>query len=198
MLRRTNGHDTVHAVTNDAIYGDIPASTIAAKIVHNHQDATTRQEPESKQLFGRLLQEYLNDSSSEDALEKSLETNAKLISIVVEAGLDCLLKDNPFAQDLLLPQATDSLKVIQITIERVPEVLFCSDGRDDQPQLVLWLMPKLLALLGRKYLASLAGPIVALLSTCLSVPSRLAHMLHQALAVNRILVGCVNGKKWPP
>jgi len=193
MARRNAGSGAPQTVSHGSSTGDIPPSTIAAKIVHNHQDATTRQEPESKQLFGQLLQEYLNDAAGEDAVEKSVETNAKLISIVVEAGLDSLLKDNPFAQDLLLPQAGDSLKVIRITIERAPEVLFYWDGREGQPQLYLWLVPKMLALLGRKFLASLEEPLEVLLAACLVSLSRMPEMLHNVMLVGKVLASCVDG-----
>lgn len=53
--------------------GDVPPSTIAAKIVDNRSNAL----PGSKELFSKLLQEYLTDPAVE---ESSLETNAQLVS----------------------------------------------------------------------------------------------------------------------
>src|SRR5579871_1965376 len=72
-----------------------PPSTITAQIVH-HRSNATREEPEYQELFGKLLQEYLKDPIVE---ETSLETNAQLISVVAEAGLDALRKGDPFAPD---------------------------------------------------------------------------------------------------
>jgi serine/threonine-protein kinase ATR len=141
-----------------------PPSTIAAQIVHNRSHVA-RQEPENKALFGRLLQEYLKDPVIEEA---NAETNAQLIGVVAEAGLDILLKDDPFAPDALLQQANDSLLVIQLSIKRTPEVLLFSSGNDsvneERPPLLLWLLPRILSLLGRNHMKPVQASLSRLLT----------------------------------
>jgi len=147
--------------------GDVPpASTIAAQIVHNRTNVS-REEPENQELFSRLLQEYLTDPIAEEA---SLETNAQLISVVAEAGLDDLHKGNPFAPDAAIQRASDSLRVIELSIRRSPQVLFYngSDTSPDgtNPPLILWLLPKLLGLASKR---KVQNQVSAFLSTCIQL-----------------------------
>ena len=89
--------------------GGVPPSTIAAQIVNNHSNANAQKEPGTKAVFGQLLNEYLSDPSTD---EPDSQLNAQLIYVVTEAGLDVLLQENPFAQNLLIPQATRSKSVV--------------------------------------------------------------------------------------
>ena len=64
--------------------------------------------------------------------------------------------DDPFAPDNLLEQARDSLMVIKLTITRKPEVLLYQGEESlKQPPFVLWILAKILNLLGRQNLDSL-------------------------------------------
>ncbi|EON65245.1 hypothetical protein W97_04482 [Coniosporium apollinis CBS 100218] len=112
---------TQHAVTNGLSANGIPPpSTIAAQIVQHQSNANARREPENRALFGKLLQEYLNDPAAE---ESDAHINARLIHVIAEAGLDVLHKENPFAQELLVPQAIKSIAVITLVIQRYPKIL---------------------------------------------------------------------------
>lgn len=187
---------THHAAANGAeLNGDVPPSTIAAQIVQNHSNIDARQEPENKALFGQLLQEYMRDPACE---ESSLETNAKLILVVAEAGLDGMLRDNPFAQDLLLPQAKASISVIQLTVVRTPEVLLYAEddgtGGVTSPPLVLRLFAKLLTFLGRGNLSSVQTELKVLLSTCVSSLLRTSELWQSGLSLVWLYQACVDGK----
>ncbi|OJD39951.1 protein kinase rad3 [Diplodia corticola] len=83
-----------------------PPSTIAAQIVDNHSRTHGAQEPQNNALFGQLLQEFLTDPSAE---ESDVRLNLQLVSVVVEAGFNALLKEDPFGRDLLLSQARDAI-----------------------------------------------------------------------------------------
>ncbi|KAH7045160.1 hypothetical protein B0J12DRAFT_669729 [Macrophomina phaseolina] len=165
MARRT-GHPVQRVAGHSN--GVPPPSTIAAQIVNNHSRAHDAQQPTNNALFGQLLQEFLSDTSAE---ESSAETNLQLVSVVVEAGFNALLKENPFGQDVLLSQAKDGVSVVRITIERNPELLFYSktesSGSVDQPVLAAKLLPTLFSLLSRPSLASLHGDLRDLLCSFL-------------------------------
>ncbi|KAL1650444.1 serine/threonine-protein kinase M1 [Diplodia intermedia] len=149
-----------------------PPSTIAAQIVDNHSRANGAQEPQNNALFGQLLQEFLTDPSAE---ESDVRLNLQLVSVVVEAGFNALLKENPFGRDVLLSQARDGMSVIRITIERNPGLLFCPDpvatDHATHPPLVAKLLPILFSLLSRPSLQSLHGDLRELLHSFIQVLS---------------------------
>jgi serine/threonine-protein kinase ATR len=198
MARRGGGQrQTHHPTPNNAnlASGDNlpPPSTIAAQIVRN-QSHVARQEPENKALFGELLQEYLKNPAIEEA---NVETNAQLIRVVVEAGLDVMLKDDPFAPDTLLQQANDSLLVIQLTINRTPEVLlFCSNDESTEeakPPLLLWLLPKILSLLGRSHMSVIQDDLCGLLTLSLQILRKSSQLWRSACTITSIFQEIVEG-----
>lgn len=171
-----------------------PPSTIAAQIVHNHirSNNVARQEPENDALFGQLLQEYLRNPMAEEA---TVETNAQLISVVVEAGLDVLVKDNPFAPDTWTQQAKDSLTVISYTIEKIPGVLlFTGIGNDgDSLPLFLWLLPKILNLLGRRHTAIIQKDLCNVLTTSIRSLQQTTQLWRHAGGLQDIITAVVEG-----
>jgi serine/threonine-protein kinase ATR len=198
MARRGGGARPTHKnpsngtafVTSDNL---LPPSTIAAQIVHNRSHVA-RQEPENKALFGKLLQEYLKDPVLEEA---NVETNAQLIGVVAEAGLDVLLKDDPFAPDTLLQQANDSLLVIQLTIKRTPDVLlFCSSNDsagEAKPPLILWLLPKILSLLGRSHMDHIQESLCRFLTETIGVVRGSSHLWRSSCIISKVLQEVVSG-----
>lgn len=124
-----------------------PPSTLAAQIVQNQTRPDIPLTDGETPTFAQLLHEILNNPG--EVQETDLKTNVALVSVVAEAGLAPLARDDPFAQfDVLIPQAKDSIAVIEKTIERQPEVLFTSTN-DNGPQLALPLLVQLAALCGR-------------------------------------------------
>jgi serine/threonine-protein kinase ATR len=168
-----------------------PPSTIAAQIVHNRSNVA-RQEPENKALFGKLLQEYLRDPIIEDS---NVETNAQLIQVVAEAGLDILLSDDPFAPNTLLEQARDSLLVIKLTVARKPDVLlFQEESGQDRPPLILWILAKILHLMGRRNLALIQADLSALLLSIVKVLSSKNRTFCRGLAFKDMLEELIQGR----
>lgn len=192
MARRAGGGGLTQPGLGHA-NGDPPPSTLAAKIVENRSKTTQQNQPEGKELFSKLLQEYLADPALEDS---SVETNAKLIKVVAEAGLDTMLRDDPFSRDDRIQQAKDSIAVISLTIERVPTVLFYSD---DSPAsslslpLFLCLLPKIFSLLGRPHLDAVESELTALLERCMSVGRQSTRSWQTSESVVSILKFCVDG-----
>jgi serine/threonine-protein kinase ATR len=170
-----------------------PPSTIAAQIVYNRA-TVTKQEPANKALFGKLLQEYLRDPILE---ESNVDTHAQLIQVVTEAGLDVLLSDDPFAPDNLLEQARDSLLVIKLTVSRKPGVLlFHGENVRDRPPLVLWILAKLLNLMGRRNLTSIQMDIQSLLNSMLVVLLSNNKTLCLGIAFRDMLEELIEGKHY--
>ncbi|KAK8173648.1 hypothetical protein IWX90DRAFT_148777 [Phyllosticta citrichinensis] len=179
MARRAidMGHPAAIADLVAGSNGIPPPSTIAAQIVNNHSRANEQQEPQDNRLFGMLLQEFLADPS---AGEKDVKLNLQLISVVVEAGLNVLLKERePLGQHVMLSQARDSISVIRISVERDPSLLFCQNPGAEEPilnlPLVAWLLPKLFSFLTCPSLEILQPYLTSLLASLLGALSRLSR-----------------------
>ncbi|KAK5137557.1 hypothetical protein LTR08_008537 [Meristemomyces frigidus] len=124
-----------------------PPSTLAAQIVQNQTRPVAPQQDGENPTFPKLLHAILNDPAA--AQEADLGVNIQLIDVVAEAGLAPLALDNPFAQlDVLIPQANDSLAVIEKTINRQPELLL-TPVDENGPQLALPLFARLIAICGK-------------------------------------------------
>ena len=125
-----------------------PSSTLAAQIVSNRSDGK-QQHAKSKATFGQLLDEI---RANPENVEADATTNHKLISVVAKAGLDPLLREDPFAEaNDLVSQAVACLDVIRISIERSPDVIFHveTDRGGSGVQLVCWLLPKILSVVNQ-------------------------------------------------
>ena len=173
----------------------LPPSTIAAQIVHNAPNTATNSEPETKAVFRQLLQEYLNDPSTD---ESSSQLNVQLLSVVAEAGLDVLLHENPFALDLLVPQAIDSISVIKLTLQRRPQLLVSprtEDATNAQPTMLIWLFSKLLALLGRHGPSAIQAHIQDLLSSCVRILRQSLDLWTQGSTVVQLYLSSIDGTR---
>ncbi|KAF8246273.1 hypothetical protein K440DRAFT_655242 [Wilcoxina mikolae CBS 423.85] len=137
-----------------------PPSSIAA-IVQNYSKAGEGPAGlPNKDAFQQLLAEILGPEDS-GSFDEDISTNYKVLQVVTSAGLSILFQDDPFAQiDDQLQQASNSLLVIKLTIQRTPAVLFCpppaENSQPDQLFLYLWLFPRLFPLLGHSKARNLA------------------------------------------
>lgn len=169
-----------------------PPSTLAAQLVRNHVDtARGVNHPDTTVTFRQLLQEILNKTS---VPETDVHVNHKLINVVVEAGLDVLFHNDPFAQwHFLIPQAVDSLAVIQSTIQRQPDILFHNASSDahQNPHLLLWLLPKLLMLSKHSKAHQLQDPLASLISSLVLSLSKTLDLWPYAKALLQMLRDCV-------
>ncbi|THY55817.1 hypothetical protein D6C98_04012 [Aureobasidium pullulans] len=195
------GRLLAHTHSRSAVFGgdDLtdanlpPPSTLAAQLVRNHvETARGVHQPDTTVPFRQLLQELLNKTS---VPETDVEVNHKLIKVVVEAGLDVLFQDNPFPQwGFLLPQAVDSLAVIQSTIQRQPEILFQGGPQpnlEQHPHLLLWLFPKLLMISKHSKGDQLQASLASLLSSLVLALSKTLDLWPHAKAVLHMLRDCV-------
>lgn len=189
-------HNSAHNGVNgnqDLQHGGQPPSTLAAQIVQNHEQAAQQRTDGERATFGQLLQEILNNTSSE---ETDLEVNYKLVRVVTEAGLDVFLQDDPFARrSLLVDQARDSISVIELTIQRTPALLLYPNRRDEgshQP-LFFWILPRVFALLGNPKADGLQSILQRLLSCIITSLMRTGHLWQTAISFLNLYKSCADG-----
>ena len=169
--------------------GDLPPpSTLAAQIVQNQARNEASQQNGEKATFAGLLREILHSGATP---ETDIQVNVQLITVVVEAGLTVLTRDDPFAQwDILLPQAVDSIAVVQATIVRQPDVLQTPISADG-PQLLLWLLARLIAVCGKQKGQDL--PIPGLLNAAFASFERSTKLWKSAPLLRSLIRDCVDG-----
>ena len=167
-----------------------PPSTLAAQLVQNQTTARASQPPNGEEAtFSGLLHELLHNPAATP--ESDINVNVQLINVIVEAGLTVLSRNDPFAQlDVLIPQASDSLAVIEATIVRQPDVMF-SPIAPDGPPLVLWLLARLVSLCGRPKCDEL--PIARLINSAIGALGRSTKLWRSAEAVKELVKESVNG-----
>jgi serine/threonine-protein kinase ATR len=120
--------------------------------------------------------------------ETDVNVNAQLIHVVAQAGLTPLATGNPFAD---VEAATDSIKVIEVTVKRQPEVLFTALVPEGPP-LLLELLASLVVLYGRSKPQELA--ITPALQSLLTSLSSSTESWPKARLLSSILVDCVDGE----
>lgn len=174
--------------------GHLPPSTLAAQLVQNHARVNGLPQPEGKAVFGQLLQEIL---TTDGTVETDPEVNYKLVTVVAEAGLDVVLREDPFAEkDQVIRQAKDSIAVIRLTVQRNPEILFRSNPGGNNTthyQLYLWLFPKLLSLIGRQGFEAIQKDVEDVLCSFISILSKSLYSWQQLITVIRLYQRCTEG-----
>ena len=170
-------------------FGDAPPpSTLAAQIVQNQTRSRATHHSDQQALFASLLHEILHNSAAD--VETDVETNVQLIKVLVEAGLTVLTQEHPFAQDVLVRQAKDSVSVIESTVRRQPEVLVVPISPDGPP-VCLWLLARLAAIIGRPSCRDV--PIAELLDHVVNAFMTSTKQWRPALILREIIEESVHG-----
>lgn len=195
------GH--AHGITNGSQHNGPPPSTYAAQIVDALTKAKQQPKPDERELFQQLLREILGSDGVQEPQAETVETdihvNYRLVYVVFRAGLEVLLQEDPFQQqNVLNEQALNSLSVIQLTIERSPEVLFFVPPAHEpsfEPggPLFLWLLPKLLSILGNGRDERVQEKITDLIRSTISVQTRSSTLRERLHPVSKYTQGCVKG-----
>lgn len=182
---------------------DLAASTFAAQIVDNLSSGKFSSKNEDREKFRKLLQEILHTDDDGDeiteAVEKNVDVNHRLIYVVVRAGLESLLNEDPFIdRDELKKQAVESLSVVELTVRRSPEVLFSVLQRPETDlqitgPLYLWLIPKLFIVLVRIEDDDVRQKILQVIQTAIVSESKAwLHQYKFSLTLTYIQ-GCIKG-----
>jgi len=166
-----------------------PPSTLAAQIVQNQTRPAAPQQNGQDATLAQLLHEMLYNPAT--VQETNPAVNVQLVSVVVEAGLGPLASDNPFAQfDVLIPQAKDSITVVEKTVKRQPHLLLTPIS-EDGPQLALPLLARLIAVCGRPKCQDL--PIPALIDSLIKTLSASAEVWQSAKTLQQVIQDMVDG-----
>ena len=198
--RSESGRPVLHKLSQNA---EPPQSTLAAQLVSHFTDGKKHPKNQDEETFRQLLREILGTESGHIVRAEPLETDSdvdcKLIYVIVKAGLENVYSDDPFNGKIELSrQAADSLTAINFTIKRNPEVLFVApqfQGPDPRPigPLYLWLLPKLLALIGCLQDSETVDGVIRVLTTLL-VTERKTHVKRANLnPILKYVKGCING-----
>lgn len=182
--------------------GELPASTLAAQLVKNLTHVKQHSNHQDRADFENLLQIFETEKKGERPVEvtEDVEESAKLVDVVVKAGLDALSRENPFeGLDTLVRKASRSLGVIDVTIRRCPEVLFFQAGEHDaDPRLCgplyLWLVPKLLVVAGNERFEELRPDVATVLRCSMAMEKKVRAKGARLHRIVRYIQGCIKGK----
>jgi hypothetical protein len=132
-----------------------PSSILATHIAPVNGNTLPDVDPK---IFAQLIEECLGcDEDAKSPISTDAAVNHRLICVVVKVGIDpaSINQDDPFeAQGRASDHVTRCLDVVDIAIRRSPSVLYALSGTDDlgpedrDVPLFMWLVPKLLWLLG--------------------------------------------------
>ena len=172
---------------------NVPPSTIAAQIVQNHDLATSGRQFQDYELFGYLLQEILAHSEAEYA---DTITLYKLVTIVIKGGLLALVQSDPFnSKEKYVSRAVTSVKVIELTIRKSPEILFdssLSDPKDGlRPPLFLIIFSSIVTVLGYEDIERLLPFLRRLLCCCIQEVLVTGDIWLRAFVFTKFYQSCV-------
>lgn len=183
---------------------DPPQSTLAAQLVNHFTDGKEYPKKQDHEVFKQLLQEILcpeiYQQSQTAAQETDDDVNYKLIFVIVRAGLEIRASDDPFAESSHRQrQAIDSLAAVESTIKRSPDALFIvAPARDAGPScngpLYLWLIPRLLNLIGQSRDDILGTEVLRLLRTTLTLEQKTHTKGIKPHAIRNYIKGNIEGK----
>ena len=201
---RSNGH---HGSRNGA---QLSSSNRVVETLRNLSTTTGHLKPGDRDSFEQLLLEISRtamggQNTSGVALhETDTLASVELVSVVVRAGLEILLQEDPFAdKEHLMSVATKSLEAIKIVVTTVPGLLLGNSKATTSPAAVvvhsplyLWLLPRLMALVARPHMESLQEELIELLQLVLrAVEKSVDSMLHTRNLL-WYLQACITG--WSP
>lgn len=130
-----------------------PSSLLATHVVHGNGVPDF-----DRDNFDQLLNEALgSDEQGHPNLGADVSVNHKLICIVFQVGIERDLEVNPFRTAAAAGKADSQLRtcleVIQVAVERSPQVVFMTSDHQSQETpkqscaLYFWLIPRLLPLI---------------------------------------------------
>ena len=149
-----------------------PPSTLAAQLVENiaHPARSSRPDEISElKRLSEIIEQVKDNVRPLKTDEERLEHNHLLIYVCGGVVLESLQWQEPFGNHVQMrTEATKALRFLSITIRETPAVLACtSDGKEflsrGQAPLWLWILPKVLKMLGHRRCLAISPAIEALL-----------------------------------
>ncbi|KAK9420883.1 putative Phosphatidylinositol 3 [Seiridium unicorne] len=168
---RALAHDLDGLATGSLVQGP-PPSTLAAQLVENISASTRSSRPdetaELKNLFD-IIEKFKNQPELLTTAAERVEHNHMLIYVYARVVLESLRWDDPFADIAALnTEALRAINFVRVTIKETPSVLLVSSTEQffifrGQEPLWLWILPKILKMLGRGQCLALTPAIEGLL-----------------------------------
>ena len=205
MARGVGRSETGSHIHNESSQNvEPPQSTLAAQLVSHFTDGRHHPRDQDEETFRQLLQEILGAESRRAVRAESPETDSdidcKLIYVIMKVGLKQMNLDDPFNGKINLgTQTTDCLTAIIFTVERNPEVLFVAPqfkGLDSRPfgPLYLWLLPKLMVLIGCLKESEEIDAVSRVFSTFLTIERKTRVRRVILRPILKYMKGCINGQ----
>lgn len=179
-----------------------PPSTLAAQLVENisvsNKSSRSDDNSELKTLLG-MIQRVRDEPGLLKSPADRLEHNHMLIYVYCRSALDTINLDNPLVDRAHI--RNESLKTInfmRFTINETPMVLQCQSTKSQfqfqgvEP-LWLWILPKLLRMLGNPKCEDLEGTIEGFLQYLLLVVARNGRLSGVADPLTFYLRSCLTG-----
>lgn len=148
-----------------------PPSTLAAQLVENVSASSKPSRPDETTELKRLsavIERVKNDPGCLKTHEERVEHNHLLVYVCGGVFLESLKLDDAFADgERLRSDALKAINFLRVTINETPTVLKCTtDGktflsRGAEP-LWLWILPKLLRMLGHRRCLAISAEIEGL------------------------------------
>ncbi len=184
--------------------GGPPPSTLAAQLVENISSTTTRssrpdETSELKRLFD-VIERIKNQPGLLKSREDRVEHNHMLIYVCARVNLEGPKWDAPFGDRTeLAAEALKAVSFFRVTIQETPSVLaftvqpaaFLFRG---QEPLWIWLLPKVLKLLGHVDFSGIQGDLQRLCHLILLTASQTASLWDLGLPLMTYLQGNFNGE----
>lgn len=182
-----------------------PPSTLAAQLVENFsasvRSSRAADETAELQKFLPVIERIKNDPELLKTAQDRIEHNHMLIYVFGLISLDGLKWGDPFVSRAQIEQLEgETLKAVnflKMTIRETPAVLayVAEEGtflfRKSEP-LWLWILPRVLRLLGMEMAAALSSPIEELCRFILLTSNQHCDLWGHTAGILRYLQGCVD------
>lgn len=180
-----------------------PPSTLAAQLVENISAPTKSSRPDETAELKRLFATIEKIKNQPELLSNSaerIEHNHMLIYVYARVALESLRWEDPFADiSLLSTEALRAINFLRVTIKETPAVLLVVSAENQyifrsREPLWVWIMPKVLKLLGREQCTALTAAVEGLLQDIFLVICRTGALWTLLPMYLRYLHENVNGK----
>ena len=181
-------------------------SNRVVETLRNLSTTTGHLKPGDRESFEQLLLEVsrtaIEGQNSNAVSFHDVDTLAsvELVSVIVRAGLDILLQEDPFAdKEHLLFVAAKSLEALKVVVTTVPGLLF-GNSKATTPSaavvrspLYIWLLPRLMALVARPHMESLQEELIELLQSVMGAVGKSVDSMLHTRNLLRYLQACITG-----
>lgn len=172
--------------TDAAAPGGPPPSTLAAQLVGNISTAARSSRPDENSELKRFfdtIERIKNDPESLKTADERVEHNHLLIYVYACVVLEGLKWDDPFAnREQFKSEVLKAVQFLKVTIHETPTVLsytvdsgFLRRGREP---LWVWLLPKILKMLGHPKCLTLSSSLESLFGLILTAAENSGSLLN--------------------